>query len=159
MGGGSGAGSSSVGSLDTLDTDDSWQQQLEEIGDKLNAENDRTGFLRMVNRNHIFNCSNYSLSSLFSLSAGLNGINPSITNMRNAMKSKQRDKSPIAALYELLVAPMEESLQAVMDGTENRNLVCISLFCFCLVIKYFKRKKNCDLSILSACDFFFFNLL
>lgn len=125
VGGGSGAGSSSVGSLDTLDTDDSWQQQLEEIGDKLNAENDRTGFLRMVNRNHIFNCSNYSLSSLFSLSAGLNGINPSITNMRNAMKSKQRDKSPIAALYELLVAPMEESLQAVMDGTENRNLVLV----------------------------------
>ena len=147
MGGGSGAGSSSVGSLDTLDTDDSWQQQLEEIGDKLNAENDRTGFLRMVNRNHIFNCSNYSLSSLFSLSAGLNGINPSITNMRNAMKNKQRDKSPIAALYELLVAPMEESLQAVMDGPENRNLVGIPLFWWGSPHYIMAKILNCSLEV------------
>lgn len=29
--------------------------------------NERTGFLRMVNRNHLLNSSNYSLSSLFSL--------------------------------------------------------------------------------------------
>ena len=41
------------------EADDLWQLHLEEIGDKLNAENDRTGFLRMVNRNHIFNASSY----------------------------------------------------------------------------------------------------
>ena len=41
------------------EADDLWQVHLEEIGDKLNAENDRTGFLRMVNRNHIFNASSY----------------------------------------------------------------------------------------------------
>lgn len=29
--------------------------------------NERAGFLRMVNRNHLLNSSNYSLSSLFSL--------------------------------------------------------------------------------------------
>ena len=45
--------------------DDAWSQQLEEISGRLNSENDRTGFLRMVNRNHVFNSSNYSLSSLF----------------------------------------------------------------------------------------------
>lgn len=42
-----------------------WSQHLEELGDRINSENDRTGFLRMVNRNHLFNSSNYSLSSLF----------------------------------------------------------------------------------------------
>ena len=35
------------------DAEDLWQQHLEEIGDRLNAENDRTGFLRMVNRNQV----------------------------------------------------------------------------------------------------------
>lgn len=35
-----------------------WSQHLEDVGD-------RASFLRMVNRNHIFNSSNYSLSSLF----------------------------------------------------------------------------------------------
>ena len=47
------------------DTDDAFGLQLGEIGDRINAENDRVGFLRMVNRNHVFNSSNYSLSSLF----------------------------------------------------------------------------------------------
>lgn len=42
-----------------------WSQHLEEIGDRMNPEADRSGFLRMVNRNHLFNSSNYSLSSLF----------------------------------------------------------------------------------------------
>ncbi|CAI9715780.1 repeat 28 [Octopus vulgaris] len=118
-------GSSSFGSLDNQDSEESWQQQLEEIGDKLNAENDRTGFLRMVNRNHILNSSNYSLSSLFSLSAGLNGINPTIMNIRNSMKNRQKDKSPITALYDLLFAPIEDSLQTAMDGVDNKNLVLV----------------------------------
>lgn len=42
-----------------------WPQHLEQLGDRINSEADRTGFLRMVNRNHLFNSSNYSLSSLF----------------------------------------------------------------------------------------------
>jgi hypothetical protein len=49
-----------------MDASDTWSQHLEEIGDRLNQQDgDRMGFLRMVNRNHVFNCSNYSLSSLF----------------------------------------------------------------------------------------------
>jgi len=59
------APSSGVFSEGDSDVEDAWQQQLEEISGRLNTENDRTGFLRMVNRNHVFNSSNYSLSSLF----------------------------------------------------------------------------------------------
>jgi len=44
-----------------------WSHHLEQLGERLNHDGDRTGFLRMVNRNHAFNCSNYSLSSLFRL--------------------------------------------------------------------------------------------
>lgn len=47
-------------------TGEGWPQQcLEELNDRINPEVDKTGFLRMVNRNHLFNSSNYSLSSLF----------------------------------------------------------------------------------------------
>ena len=45
--------------------DEAWTQQIEEITGRINSESDRTGFLRMVNRNHVFNSSNYSLGSLF----------------------------------------------------------------------------------------------
>lgn len=49
-----------------MDASDMWSQHLEEVGDRLNQQDgDRLGFLRMVNRNHLFNSSNYSLSSLF----------------------------------------------------------------------------------------------
>jgi hypothetical protein len=49
-----------------MDASDVWSQHVEEMGDRLNQQDsDRMGFLRMVNRNHLFNSSNYSLSSLF----------------------------------------------------------------------------------------------
>jgi hypothetical protein len=49
-----------------MDASDMWSQHLEEMGDRLHQQDgDRMGFLRMVNRNHLFNSSNYSLSSLF----------------------------------------------------------------------------------------------
>lgn len=37
---------------------------LDELGDRLAQENERS-YLRMVNRHHLYNSSNYSLSSLF----------------------------------------------------------------------------------------------
>lgn len=43
---------------------DTWRSS-ENLMDDFN--NERAGFLRMVNRNHLLNSSNYSLSSLFSL--------------------------------------------------------------------------------------------
>jgi hypothetical protein len=58
-------GQDAVGACE-MDTSDIWSQHLEELGDRLNQQDsDRTGFLRMVNRNHLFNSSSYSLSSLF----------------------------------------------------------------------------------------------
>lgn len=63
--GGSVVGQDANGACDT-DNPDMWSQHMEETGDRLNQqEGDRMGFLRMVNRNHLFNSSNYSLSSLF----------------------------------------------------------------------------------------------
>lgn len=37
---------------------------LDELGDRLTQDNERS-YLRMINRNHLYNSSNYSLSSLF----------------------------------------------------------------------------------------------
>lgn len=43
---------------------DTWRSSENLLDD---LTNERAGFLRMVNRNHLLNSSNYSLSSLFSL--------------------------------------------------------------------------------------------
>ncbi|OWF55333.1 Tetratricopeptide repeat protein 28 [Mizuhopecten yessoensis] len=106
--------SKGVGCDSDSEGDDVWQQHLEELGDKLNAENDRTGFLRMVNRNHKYNSSNYSLSSLFSLSVSMNGLSASFHSMnrKNSLRNKTSNntKAPISALYQLLIEPMEEAL-------------------------------------------------
>lgn len=50
---------------DDTDANEVWSHHLDELGDRLNQDGERASFLRMVNRNHLFNCSNYSLSSLF----------------------------------------------------------------------------------------------
>ena len=61
------------------DNDDSaWGNHLDALGDKLNSEGDRTGFLRMVNRNSRLNGSSYSLSSLFSVGS-VGGANSVVT--------------------------------------------------------------------------------
>ena len=56
------------------ETSNLWNVHLEDLGVKLNHEAGRSGFLRMVNRNHLFNSSNYSLSSLFSLGSASGSI-------------------------------------------------------------------------------------
>ncbi|ESO82395.1 hypothetical protein LOTGIDRAFT_134708, partial [Lottia gigantea] len=94
------------------DTEEVFQDKLEVIGDRLNAENDRTGFLRMVNRNSNFNSSSYSLSSLFSLSSNY----PSNPNRKNSTKTKS-SKSPLTLLYQYLFSSMEEAITEVTDGT------------------------------------------
>ncbi|XP_013408018.1 tetratricopeptide repeat protein 28 isoform X1 [Lingula anatina] len=112
--------SSSMMSENESDADEMWQQQLEEIGGKLNAENDRTGFLRMVNRNHVFNASNYSLSSLFSFSGSINGLN---MNRGNSLRKSSRGwsgKPPLSALYDLLIAPIEDSLPPSADDLDSQ---------------------------------------
>jgi hypothetical protein len=70
----------------TADNEDSesgamWSSHLDALGDKLNAEGDRTGFLRMVNRSSRLNASSYSLSSLFSVgSVGANSIATAVSS-------------------------------------------------------------------------------
>ncbi|XP_061166629.1 tetratricopeptide repeat protein 28-like [Saccostrea echinata] len=96
------------------ESDDVWQQHLEELGDKLNAENDRTGFLRMVNRNHKLNSSNYSLSSMFSLSTTFttNSFNMHRKSSLR-MKSQASTRAPLSVLYQVLIGPMEEAIATV----------------------------------------------
>ncbi|KAL3858484.1 hypothetical protein ACJMK2_013073, partial [Sinanodonta woodiana] len=115
----------------SFDTDseagDIWEQHLEELGDKLNAENDRTGFLRIVNRNHLFNSSNYSLSSLFSISANLNGLNSHSTGLarKNSVSSKLGNKSPVSAVYGLLIEPFEDVLKDLCEEQGPMDLALV----------------------------------
>lgn len=92
---------------------DMWNAHLEELGDKLNHEADRTGFLRMVNRNHLFNSSNYSLSSLFSLGSVSGSIASGPASRPGSTRSRRvtwQGPSCLRSLYELLIAPMEDHL-------------------------------------------------
>jgi len=143
--------SKSVGGDSDSECDDEWQQHLEELGDKLNAENDRTGFLRMVNRNHKYNSSNYSLSSLFSLSTSMNGLQSSFhsVNRKNSLRNKggSNSKTPISMLYQFLIEPMEESLQTVMDewGPGTADLVLVLQGELYLIPFHMLRKDhNCE---------------
>lgn len=127
------------------DADDVFQLQMEEIGDKLNADSDRTGFLAMLNRSHNLNASSYSLGSLISASGhslnggtgGSSGIPNSSTyggSMRSlgatssasgsvrsltkrlAARSKMGSgKSPLAKLYQLLLEPMEAVINELKE--------------------------------------------
>lgn len=106
------------------EADDLWQQHLEEIGDKLNSENDRTGFLRMVNRNHIFNSSSYSVSSLLSLGS-FNGLAALRGGSMRSNKSQMSGKPPLSALYDLLIAPMEEALPQANGNAGYNDLVLV----------------------------------
>ena len=56
-----------------------FQQQLEELGGRLNVESDRTGFLAMINRTHTFNSSAVSLGSILSLTSSTGGPTPQRT--------------------------------------------------------------------------------
>lgn len=112
----------------TSDVEDHWEQHLEEIGDKLNAENDRTGFLRIVNRNHLFNSSNYSLGSMFSLNTSLNASFPgAAVSRKNSVRNKFGNKSAISALYQLLIEPFEDCMKDVTDdaGTNASDLILV----------------------------------
>ncbi|XP_012934698.1 tetratricopeptide repeat protein 28 [Aplysia californica] len=67
------------------EADDVFQLQLEELGDRLNADTDRTGFLAMLNRSHNLGASSYSLGSVLSAvsSNSAGNINSSSSNNNN----------------------------------------------------------------------------
>ncbi|KAB0791731.1 hypothetical protein PPYR_03531 [Photinus pyralis] len=98
---------------------------------------ERTGFLRMVNRQHLLNSSNYSLSSLFSLGsiggsvASLQGSTRSSASTQGSTRASNRQswKGPacLHALYQLLIQPFEDFLPckgAVNKGT-RRELILV----------------------------------
>ena len=107
-----------------------WSNHLEELGDKLNAEGDRTGFLRLVNRSSRLNASSYSLSSLFSVGSlggastisGLGGVSRAGSS-RSRRYGGWQGHSSLRNLYQLLIEPMEDDLpeaptelRLVLDG-------------------------------------------
>ena len=140
-GGGVGTGPSAEegGELEDL-----WSQHLGELGDKLNQEGDRSGFLRMVNRSHAFNSSNYSLSSLFSLGSVSINSGQSASQLSSVSRpGSLRQHSATAGrrslwqgpaclrnLYDLLLAPVEDRLtqygQSPLAASANgRELVLV----------------------------------
>lgn len=100
--------------------------------------NERTGFLRMVNRHNLMNSSNYSLSSLFSLGsvggsvASLQGSTRSSASTQGSTRAPpskrlQTWKGPtcLHALYTLLLQPFEECFnQNKITGTK-RELILV----------------------------------
>lgn len=91
--------------------------------------NERTGFLRMVNRHNLLNSSNYSLSSLFSLGS-VSGSVASLqgsTRSQGSIKRLQTWKGPscLHALYTLLLQPFEDYLTAQQTVTTKRELILI----------------------------------
>lgn len=67
----------------------------------------------MVNRNHLFNSSNYSLSSLFSVGSLGGSIASGLTSRPGSIRSRKsqwQGPAPLHALYDLLIAPVEEHL-------------------------------------------------
>ena len=105
---------------------DMWSSHLDALGDRLNQEGDRSGFLRMVNRSSKLNASSYSLSSLFSVgSVNCGSTISGAVGRQSARGSTAGGKrsfggavgralwqgpSSLRALYKLLLEPMEEDL-------------------------------------------------
>ena len=105
---------------------DMWSSHLDALGDRLNQEGDRSGFLRMVNRSSKLNASSYSLSSLFSVGSVNCGSTISGAVSRQSARgstaggkksfggvvgrSLWQGPSSLRALYKLLLEPMEEDL-------------------------------------------------
>lgn len=113
------AGQREGGGDNGSEMEDLWSQHLGELGDKLNQEGDRSGFLRMVNRSHAFNSSNYSLSSLFSLgSVSINSgqsqlssvSRPGSVRQSSSRRSLWQGPACLRSLYDLLLAPVEDRL-------------------------------------------------
>uniref|UniRef100_A0A0K2TA00 Uncharacterized protein n=1 Tax=Lepeophtheirus salmonis TaxID=72036 RepID=A0A0K2TA00_LEPSM len=98
---------------DDNDVADDWTgNHLESLGEKLNSDGDRTGFLRMVNRGSKLNASSYSLSSLFSVGS-LGGGTTSNASKHGSVRSRKnmwQGPASLKALYTLLLEPIEDDL-------------------------------------------------
>nr|XP_049462580.1 tetratricopeptide repeat protein 28 isoform X2 [Anopheles coluzzii] len=115
-----------------------WKSSSENLIDDFT--NERAGFLRMVNRNHLLNSSNYSLSSLFSLGsvggsvASLQGSTRSIGSLQGSTRSRRSNMLPpwqgpscLHVLYNLLLAPFEDLLPDISTTARigRRELILV----------------------------------
>ncbi|XP_055633248.1 tetratricopeptide repeat protein 28 isoform X2 [Toxorhynchites rutilus septentrionalis] len=115
-----------------------WKSSNENLIDDF--ANERAGFLRMVNRNHLLNSSNYSLSSLFSLGsvggsvASLQGSTRSIGSLQGSTRSRRSNILPLwqgpsclHVLYNLLLAPFEDLLPDISTTSRigRRELILV----------------------------------
>ncbi|XP_053669314.1 tetratricopeptide repeat protein 28 [Anopheles marshallii] len=115
-----------------------WKSSNENLIDDFT--NERAGFLRMVNRNHLLNSSNYSLSSLFSLGsvggsvASLQGSTRSIGSLQGSTRSRRSNMLPpwqgpscLHVLYNLLLAPFEDLLPDISTTARigRRELILV----------------------------------
>ncbi|KAL1398385.1 hypothetical protein pipiens_009012 [Culex pipiens pipiens] len=115
-----------------------WKSSNENLIDDF--ANERAGFLRMVNRNHLLNSSNYSLSSLFSLGsvggsvASLQGSTRSIGSLQGSTRSRRSNMLPpwqgpscLHVLYNLLLAPFEDLLPDISTTSRlgRRELILV----------------------------------
>ncbi|XP_076452751.1 uncharacterized protein LOC143288287 isoform X2 [Babylonia areolata] len=87
------------------------EHQLEQLGDRLNVDSDRTGFLAMIHRGHSFNSSALSLGSILSLPASLTG--GATPASRTSSFRRRGGQSPMTTLYNCLLAPMEDTLRSL----------------------------------------------
>ncbi|XP_050428822.1 tetratricopeptide repeat protein 28 isoform X2 [Adelges cooleyi] len=95
-----------------IDTELSESCHLDELEDKLTKDNERS-YLRMVNRNHLYNSSNYSLSSLFSVGSVGGSTIGSVSRPGSVRAKKTKSwliPDSLNKLYELLIAPFEDFL-------------------------------------------------
>lgn len=101
-----------------------FQQQLEELGGRLNVESDHTGFLAMINRAHTFNSSTISLGSILSLPASMRSSTSTLHYRSNIKRTG--GKSPLSTLYQCLIGPMEQIISQLSEGApEPSDLVLV----------------------------------
>ena len=106
---------------------------MDALGNKLNEDGDKTGFMRMVNRNSRLNASSYSLSSLFSVGSvncgsTVSGLTTGSRHgsVRSRRSSLWQGPSAVKALYNLLIEPLEDDLPE--EGAEIMLVLDSNLF-------------------------------
>ncbi len=108
---------------------------LDALAEKLNSDNDKTGFFQMVNRSSRLNASSYSLSSLYSVGSincgsTLSGFTTQTAQSRHESIRNRRSiwqgPAAIKALYSLLLEPMEDEFPE--EGSEIMLVLDSNLF-------------------------------
>lgn len=105
------------------EAEDVWQQQqVEELQGRYHDDKDRSGFLRMINRSHVYNSSSYSLYSISgSMCSGMNGQTGSLQRRKSAWANQ-----PVRELYSMLIGPFEDTLMKYNSTfVSQRELVLV----------------------------------